>query len=109
MVIVINGQLSKDVNMKKLNFKTLLFRIVNNKYFLKEVKGYQIDSVAAVYRDKPYWYVIEIASGLSICKGRTKQAAIEEYQISKEKIKNAHKTDVYKHLKKCFEEMKGNN
>lgn len=97
--------------MKKLNFKILAFRIVNKKITLKEVEGYQIDSIAAVYRESPYWYVTEIESGLCICKGKTKQDALNEYQKveTKEKIKNAYKTDAYKHLKNIFEEMKGQN
>lgn len=95
--------------MKKLNFKFLAFRIDNKKITLKEVEGYQIDSIAAVYRDRPYWYVTEIESGTCVCKGKTKQDALNEYQKdeTKEKIKNAHKTDTYKHLKNVFEEMKG--
>ena len=97
--------------MKKLNFKILAINIVNKKASLKEVKGYQIDSIAAVYRYKPYWYVTELESGLCLCKGKTKQDALNEYQKdeTKEKIKNAHKTDTYKHLKNVFEEMKGQN
>ena len=97
--------------MKKLNFKILAFRIVNKKITLKEVTGYQIDSIAAVYRDCSYWYVTELVSGTSICKGKTKQDALNEYQKyeTKEKIAKAHKTDAYKHLKNIFEEMGGQN
>lgn len=97
--------------MRKLSFNILLFNIVNKKPSLKEVKGYQIDSVAAAYRDSPYWYVVEFASGTCICKGKTKQEALDNYEKieTKEKIKNAHKTNVYKHLKNIFEEMKGQN
>lgn len=97
--------------MKKLNFKILAFRIVNKKIILKEVEGYQIDSIAAVYRDCPYWYVTELESGTCICKGKTKQDALNEYQKdeTKEKIAKAHKTDAYKHLKNIFIEMKGQN
>lgn len=64
-------------------------------------EGYQIDSIAAVYRDRPYWYVTEIESGTCVCKGKTKQDALNEYQKdeTKEKIAKAHKTDTYKHLK----------
>lgn len=97
--------------MKKLKFKILAIRIVNKKISLKEVEGYQIDSIAAVYREHPYWYVTEIESGTCICKGKTKQDALNEYQKdeTKEKIFKAHKTDIYKHLKILFEEMKGQN
>lgn len=97
--------------MKKLNFKILSINIVNKKASLKEVTGYQIDSSYAVYRNHPYWYVTEFESGLCICKGKTKQDALNEYQKdeTKEKIKNAHKTDTYKHLKNVFVEMKGQN
>lgn len=35
--------------MKKLTFKILSFNIVNQKFSLKEVEGYQIDSIARVY------------------------------------------------------------
>ena len=52
--------------MKKLKFKILSINIINKKLSLKEVEGYQIDSIAAVYRDRPYWYVIELVSGTSI-------------------------------------------
>lgn len=62
--------------MKKLNFKILSFNIVNKKISLKEVEGYLIDSIAAVYRDCPYWYVTELESGTCICKGKTKQDAL---------------------------------
>lgn len=98
--------------MKKLNFKILAFRIVNKKISLKEVEGYQIDSIAAVYRERPYWYVTEIESGTCICKGKTKQLAIEEYQkeLTKNKIKYAHTTKIYKLYKAEFENlMKGQN
>ena len=97
--------------MKKLNFKTLAIRIVNKKISLKEVEGNQIDSIAAVYRERPYWYVIELVSGTCICKGKTKQDAVNKYQEveTKEKITKAHKTDAYKHLKNVFVEMKGQN
>lgn len=97
--------------MKKLNFKILAFRIVNKKIILKEVEGYQIDNIAAVYHEQPYWYVTEFESGLCVCKGKTKQDALNEYQKdeTKEKIKNAHKTDSYKYLKNVFVEMKGQN
>lgn len=97
--------------MKKLNFKILSFNIVNKKLSLKEVEGYQIDSTAAVYRDRSYWYVTELESGTCICKGKTKQDAINEYQKdeTKEKIKNAYKIDIYKHFKNIFEELKGQN
>ncbi len=95
--------------MKKLNFKIISFDIINKKLSLKEVKGYQIDSIAAAYRDDhPYWNVTELESGLCICKGKTKQDAINKYQEveTKEKIERAHKTDVYKRFKKEFKEMK---
>lgn len=97
------------LTMKK--FKILLFNIDNKKFSLKEVKGYQIDSIAFVYHECPYWSVIELESGLCICKGKTKQDALNEYQKDdmKEKIAKAHKTDTYKRLKNIFEEMKGQN
>lgn len=95
--------------MKKLKFKILSINIINKKLSLKEVEGYQIDSIAAVYRDHSYWYVTELESGVCISKGKTKQDAINKYQEveTKEHIKNAHKTDVYKHFKKEFKEMEG--
>lgn len=97
--------------MKKLNFKILSIDIVNKKPSLKEVEGYQIDSIVAVYRNHPYWYVTELESGLCISKGKTKQDALNEYQKDETKliIKNARKTDTYKHLKNVFVEMKGQN
>lgn len=58
--------------MKKLNFKILSINIINKKFYLKEVEGYQIDSIAAVYREHPYWHVTEIESGTCICKGKTR-------------------------------------
>ena len=94
------------------NFKLLLFNNnVNQKFSLKEVKGYQIDSIAFVYHNGPYWYVTDIESGFHICRGKTKQDALNEYQKDdmKEKIAKVHKTDTYKHLKNIFEEMKGQN
>lgn len=99
------------LTMKKLNFKIISLNIVNKKLSLKEVKGYQIDGLAAVYHERPYWYVTEIESGVCICKGKTKQDALNEYQKeeTKEKIKNAYKTDTYKHFKKEFKAMKGQN
>lgn len=95
--------------MKKLNFKILSLNFIKKKPSLKEVEGYQIDSIVAVYRDRHYWYVTELESGICVCKGKTKQDALNEYQKdeTKEKIKNAHKTDTYMHLKNVFEEMKG--
>lgn len=95
--------------MKKISFNILSIRIINKKLHLKVVEGYQIDSVAGVYRERPYWYVTEFVSGTCICKGKTKQEALDNYEKieTKEKIKNAHKTDIYKHLKNIFEEMKG--
>lgn len=83
--------------MKKLKFKILTINIINKKLSLKEVEGYQIVSIAAVYRDQPYWYVTELESGACICKGKTKQDALNEYQKdeTKEKIAKAHKTANY--------------
>lgn len=97
--------------MKKLNFKIILFNIVNKKPSLKEVEGYQIDSLAAVYREQHYWCVIELETGLCICKGKTMQNSINKYQEveMKERIKNVRKTDTYKRLKNIFEELKGQN
>ncbi len=93
------------------NFKILSFNLVNHEFSLKEVKGYQIDSIAFIHHGCPYWYVTEIESGSHICKGKTKQDALNEYQKDdmKEKIAKAHKTDAYKRLKNIFEEMKGQN
>lgn len=97
--------------MKKLKFKIISINIINKKLSLKEVEGYQIDSIAAVYRNYPYWYVTELESGVCISKGKTKQDAINKYQEveTKEQIKNAHKTDTYKRFKNAFVEMKGQN
>lgn len=95
--------------MKK--FKVLSFNLVNKKFSLKEVKGYQIDSIAFVYHDCPYWHVTDIESGFHICIGKTKQDALNKYQKDdmKEKIDKVRKTDDYRHLKNIFEEMKGQN
>lgn len=97
--------------MKKLTFKILSFNIVNKKFSLKEVEGYQIDSIASIYHERDYWYVVELESGLRICEAKTKQDAINKYQEdeTKEQIKNAHKLDIYKHQKNLFIEMKGQN
>lgn len=97
--------------MKKLSFNILAFNIVNKKPNLCKKEGYQIDNDAVVYREKPYWYVTELVSGLSICKGKTLNAALENYHSGeiKEKIKRAHETDAYKHLKNIFKETKGQN
>lgn len=97
--------------MKKLKFKIVSINIINKKISLKEVEGYQIDSIAAVYRERPYWYVTELVSGTCICKGKTRQDALNEYQKdkTKEKIKYAHKTDIYKYFKKEFKEIGGQN
>ena len=97
--------------MKKLNFKIMTFNMVNEKPSLNEVEGYQIDNLAAVYRGQHYWIVIHLETGLCICKGKTKQDALNEYQKDdmKEKIAKAYKTDTYKRLKNIFEEMKGQN
>ena len=83
--------------------------MANKKPSLKEVEGYQIDSLAAVYRVQHYWSVIELETGLCICKGKTKQNSINKYQEfeMQERIKNVRKTDTYKRLKNIFEEMKG--
>ena len=112
MVIIINGQLSKDVNMKKLSFNIITFNIVTHKIDLRKVNGYQIDSYAAVYREYPRWVVIELNSGTSICAGKTKQAAVEDYHQEwiKTKIAWAHTTKMYKLLKYEFEKLtKGQN
>lgn len=97
--------------MKKLNFKILSIDTIDSKFSLKEVEGYQINSKAAVYRAHSYWRVTDIESGLCICKGKTKQDALNEYQKdeTKEKISKALKTDTYKRLKNVFIEMKGQN
>lgn len=98
--------------MKKLNFNILSFNIVSHKIDLRTVNGFQIDSIAAVYREYPYWIVSELESGTMICKGKTKQLAIEEYQkeLTKNKIKYAHTTKIYKLCKAEFENlMKGQN
>ncbi len=97
--------------MKKLTFKILTFNIVNKKFSLKEVEGYQIDSIAGVFHERDYWYVVELESGLRICEAKTKQDAINKYQEeeTKEKIKSAHKLVIYMHQKNLFKEMKGQN
>lgn len=98
--------------MKKLNFKILTIDVDDQFIKLRSVSGYQIDSDAAVYREKPYWVVSELGSGTMICKGKTKQLAIEEYQkeLTKKLIKCGHATKKYKLYKTAFINlMKGQN
>lgn len=61
-----------------------------------ESKNCKYCSSAFIVKDKPYWYLIDIDSGLSICSARTMKELEQKYNKVKEKYEKCKQDARYK-------------
>lgn len=100
------------LNMKKLSFYILSFNIITKNFIIINKNGYRIDSDTAVYPEawnkNSRWHVTDLDSGTSICSGKTKQEALDNYQKeeTKEKMKQAKETEAYNFCKAKYITLK---
>ncbi len=106
-MLMITGPAAKKqatkTKLKKANFFVNLR--VDGKQYLKSVDGYKINNDLGIYKDndprnsKKYWYVIDLKSGVFVCKDKTKEKAIELFNQKYSKLYHDLKNDVkYKHI-----------